>query len=285
MRLFYYLVFSLFLCSRVYAEISWPDIKRIYASTHFPNTLRAETLRYAQINLQGGSELKISSPERWAPLVDRATASSTKVHQDFEEYLGSIPPVATSIRLIENSQFFRLTGAPKWTNAVYYRGEIMIPIESSNEINLKKFDLTVRHEFSHAIINALSGGRCPGWLDEGLAQWAEGSHNPVFRMSLRRWLLENQPLALGGLQKGFTELDYELASAAYAQSLFAAHQVIYTFGFKSLRVFFDGLRQGLEQGVAFERAFLMSEKVFERKLKRALHDAKVGTLYPLVGSR
>ena len=35
-------------------------------------------------------------------------------------------------------------------------------------------ELLLSHELAHAFIRQASGGRAPGWLHEGLAQWAEG---------------------------------------------------------------------------------------------------------------
>lgn len=270
MRFLVFFIFSLLFCAAAHSEVFSPNMSADYESPQLAGTAHEDGIRYVHLNLQGGSELKLISPERWAPILDLVRASLPEIHRDSEQLFGDIPALITSIRLIDDKHFFQTTGAPKWTSALYFRGEIMIPIESPNHVDLRTLNFAVRHEYTHAVIHALSDGKCPGWLDEGLAQWVEDGNNPVVRPSLRRWLREHQPLKLEFLQQGFTQLDYELASAAYAQSLFSAHQAINIFGFKSIRLFFDGLRNGLGQGVAFERAFSMPQRVFEENLGRAL---------------
>ena len=129
---------------------------------------------------------------------------------------------------------------------------------------------SVKHEYTHAVINALSGGRCPGWLDEGLAQWAEGSVNPALEPALRKWLYFNPPIPLDLLQGGFTRLELPMVPPAYAQSLFAARSVIKTFGFPKISKYFKNLRKGKRKVSAFENSFDVDDSSFEKALGKSM---------------
>lgn len=273
MRSLLVLGFSILTASQLSAEAP-PPVKLLRSSApKLPgqmSTSSPEASRMVRVNLPGGSEVKLASPKRWAPLFDRLIATLSKLHQEYERRLGSLPPQIVSIRLLESNNFFKLTGAPKWSTAVYLRGEILLPIEPSRRIDLRTLGLAIRHEYSHAVTNNLAAGRCPGWLDEGLAQWSEGEESASNQEVLRRWLSEHDPLSFSDLQRGFTDLNYELAAVAYAQSLFAVQRMISIFGFKAIGVFFDLLREGHRQEQAFKRAFSISQSEFEQHLNQAL---------------
>lgn len=226
--------------------------------------------RTSPMNLAGGSRLMLVSPNEWFPLAEKLSRYLEETHDQFAKLYGQIPAFETTLKLMDATTFYNETGAPTWTNAMYYRGEITIPLTLEDSIQIEDLYRSVRHEYTHAIINSLSAGRCPGWLDEGLAQWSEGSINPSLEPSLRKWLYFNNPVPLELLQGGFTKLEARMVPPAYAQSLFAAKTVIHSFGFKQIRNFFKALRDGDQKKEAFEKSFDMSESGFESALGKSL---------------
>ncbi len=58
-----------------------------------------------------------------------------------------------------------------WAGAVY-DGKIRLPQENAGvtDANLRAL---IAHEYTHAIVHDLAGGKAPTWLNEGLAQWQE----------------------------------------------------------------------------------------------------------------
>jgi len=228
------------------------------------------TVKLSPLSLQGGSQLTIESPQRWSNLSIELLKSLRKTHEVYTKLFGEIPRFESSIRLMDEDTFFLTTGAPRWTNAMYYRGEIIIPLSYSQRVDLPNIYRSLRHEYMHAVIHALSAGRAPGWLDEGLAQWSEGDENPALQPALYEWLNKHEPLNLSLLQGGFTRLDASMVPAAYAQSLFAANTVVNTYGFSPIRHYFDGLRSGLSKEEAFNRAFNLDESGYESKLGQSL---------------
>ncbi len=229
------------------------------------------SIRYLPLSLSGGTKLTLISPEHWNAVAKKISGNLEKSHSFFSKLFGDIPAFQSSVRLMDEEDFYAETGAPRWTNAMYYRKQIIIPMSRSEAIDFDNLFRSVRHEYTHAVIHALSNGKAPGWLDEGIAQWAEGSENPALRPALYNWLSDNKPLPLLMLQGGFTKLESKMVPAAYAQSLFAANTMINTFGFKEIRGYFDSLRTGSNKPGAFKNNFRMSESKFEQHLAKTLN--------------
>lgn len=227
-------------------------------------------LSFTPVSLQDGSRLTLISPQHWSDIADEVSREITKTHTELSAIFGAIPAFRSSVRLIDEKAFYDLTGAPGWTNAMFFRGEIMIPLSSSQPIDLENIHRSVKHEYSHAVLSALSNGRIPGWIDEGLAQWAEGEENPALRSTLKYYLRSHEPVPLAYLQGGFTKLEASMVPAAYAQSLLAAQAMIKAYGIEKIALYLSMLRQDIDKYDAFEAAFGISQDVFERKLDSTL---------------
>jgi hypothetical protein len=228
------------------------------------------SLRFTPLQLTGGSKLTLISPLRWSDVADELVTTLNNTHAEYTQRFASIPAFSTSIRLMDEQSFYELTGAPAWTNAMFIRGQIVIPLSTTQPIDLENLHRSVKHEYTHAIISALSGGRAPGWLDEGLAQLAEGEEHPALRASLKSWLQVNDPVPLSLLQGGFTKLSTPMVPPAYAQSLLASKAIVDTYGFSKIGVYLAALRKGVDKDRAFATGFGISPEVFEQKLASAL---------------
>jgi len=231
---------------------------------------RGEGLIFLPVTLPDGGHVTLISPSRWRSLLKRLERLLVGEHARFTSLLGPLPPVKTAVQLMEEEHFFKLTQAPKWTNALYYQGRITVPLSPHKPVDCENLMRAIKHEFAHAIVNAISGGHCPGWLDEGLAQWAEGSENPALRPALERWLHIHAPVSLEQLQGGFTRLESSMVPAAYAQSLYLTKLIIKSFGFQAIRNYLDDLRGFGDRALAFQNNFGINEQNFERMAALAL---------------
>lgn len=260
-----YALFPLVYHSSASAEGARPqELKASFASSDSSGSLRK--VSFEPLNLRGGSQLTLISPQAFAPLAEKIRTVLERTHDHYTVLLGDIPAFTTAIRLMDEETFFIATGAPRWTNAMYYRNQIIIPLAENVEIDMDGVTRAVKHEYTHAVLHALSNGRCPGWLDEGLAQWAEGSENPALQPALRSWVRERGIVPLLLLQGGFTKLSSDMVPAAYAQSLYSAYVVMNSYGFSGIRSYLDRLRAGEDKSSAFRRALGTSERDFERRL-------------------
>jgi hypothetical protein len=222
------------------------------------------------LTLSNASTITLVAPDELQGVGGQLLDMLGKIHGEYEQLFGRLASVKTTLKLMESEEFYTSTKTPRWTNAIYYRGQIMIPMSAQEKLDLENLERSVRHEYLHSVVHALSGGRCPGWLDEGLAQWIEGDENPALRPALTRWLNANDPVPFSLLQGGFTKLRPSMVPAAYAQSLVAAKEVISIHGMSKIARYLGMLKEGEEKSDAFEDAFGVSEDEFEAQLHASL---------------
>ena len=114
----------------------------------------------------------------------------------------------------------------------------------------------------------LSDGKCPGWLDEGLAQIAEDVDRKELKVILENWLDKSDPIDLKILSNGFIGLDEEMIAPAYAQSLFATDFLQTTVGEERIGQYLQLLRRS--ESKSFTKSFGIDLGDFEKHLARRL---------------
>ena len=71
------------------------------------------------------------------------------------------------------------TGSPPHSSRVPYwaeginDGSIHVPVRGLDSVNPRIVSV-LRHELAHSFVVSRTGGNCPTWLHEGIAQWLEG---------------------------------------------------------------------------------------------------------------
>ena len=191
-------------------------------------------------------------------------------YEQLSNLLNKSPKRKVILNFVTPTQFTKITGAPSWTSAMYFRNEITIPL--SKEARNGKDDLkrALKHEYIHAIIAELSDYGCPAWLDEGIAQLLEGPANPLLGPALRDWIKQNPAMPLNWLQDGFITLDPKLVPAAYAHSLFFSKKIIEKNGYKAISNYLDYLKNKKNPKTAFSMAFNKSELAFEKEMTQEI---------------
>ncbi len=199
-------------------------------------------------------------------LAGSALSTLTNTSEEFQRIFGVVPKSKVVLRFLNPSEFRRLTKAPDWTSAMFYRGEISIPINEKRGVNPVELHRALRHEYVHAVIAEITNYRSPAWIDEGIAQLLEGQINPLLGPALRTWIRTNSAMPLSSLENGFTTLPGDIVPAAYAQSLFATRTLVQQYGFSSAVKFLSLLGEGKSEAAAFLLAFNETEEAFEARL-------------------
>ncbi len=210
---------------------------------------------------------------RFVNAADITSQSLTLLDQNYEELsriFNARPTNRVVLRFLSPSEFHRHTGAPGWTSAMYFRGEISIPVDTDKPMSFQQLSRALRHEYVHAVVAELSGGKCPAWMDEGLAQIIEGKPNTILGPALRAWLTNDDPLPLNWLDGGFTTLNDDLVPVAYAQSFFATKSLINQKGFVAISKYLQLLRAGSPPENGFQAAFGVSLRSFEADVSQQL---------------
>ena len=90
---------------------------------------------------------------------------------DLVRDLGVAPRGSIAVILYTDQAFFDVTQSPSWAGAVN-DGKLRIPVNGMSSVT-PDLSRVLKHELAHSFINQLSGGRCPQWLNEGIAQAME----------------------------------------------------------------------------------------------------------------
>lgn len=230
-------------------------------------------------NLGNNSRATLITDVRWKNLSESILKTMQLTHEEYDQKLGPIPPTFTTVRIVPKDRFHAVLKLPLWTNAIFFRGEIIIPVSSSERIDKEELARSVKHEYVHALIHELGGSKVPGWFDEGLAQWTEGTAHASLPMLLNKWLERRSFIPLSKLSTGFTKLESRKVPVAYAQSLFAIEELIARFGFQGISKYLLLLRKGASPNNGFRLAFGEDMQEFERNAERAVR-AKLRLRFP-----
>jgi hypothetical protein len=176
------------------------------------------------------------------------------------------PVEPQQVILYSDQDFREITNSPHWSGAVY-DGRIKLPIGGLAR-GSERLARTLRHEYAHAAIVTLSRGKAPVWLNEGLAQVAEETDEPGRAGRLKMALGGDGLVPLSALESGFTKLDREDASLAYAEAYFAADYLLRKKGAYNVRRLLETMATAPSLDDAFRQALSLPYADFERDFLR-----------------
>ena len=122
---------------------------------------------------------------------------------------------------------------------------------------------TLRHEYGHVLVNQLSRGRAPVWLNEGVAIWCEEERDGDREDWAYRTLAGQVLFPLRELEGSFTRLPPERVHVAYAQSYLAVRALVDRSGGRSMRELLAALGEGKSLDEAFRDVYSRNLAGFE----------------------
>src|SRR5262249_11045920 len=131
--------------------------------------------------------------------------------------LGVSPRASIPVILYTEQAFFDVTHAPSWSGAVN-DGKLRIPISG---VSTMTSDLArvLKHELAHSFVSQVSGGRCPTWLNEGVAQAIEPKSVGSDGRRLGELFRSQHAIPYNVLEGSFMRFSSAEAYIAYAESL------------------------------------------------------------------
>jgi tetratricopeptide (TPR) repeat protein len=177
-------------------------------------------------------------------LASQATAVLNTAFWRIGQKLGAYPSDTIVTILYTEKQFRDITRAPEWSDGLY-DGRIRIPVAGAAR-NPALFEEVLTHELTHAMLASLSPRGIPTWLNEGLAQYFDGSDPHAAR---ERMKAIGRSFPLADLEGSFQRMDATQAQMAYDESLLAVTVLFDRPGFGWTR-----LLQTLSDGQPFYRA-------------------------------
>jgi hypothetical protein len=237
-------------------------------ATFLPRTSADDELISFTTALDAQHRLQVYHQRKeWAPLAHKLAAVVKQQHRRLTALLGALPPYSQALILVDRPAFQSATSSPDWAKAVSHKGRMFVPLEPNQRLDLPGLHRSLKHEYAHTLVYILAGGKCPGWIDEGWAQWFAGDEDSAANHLLCAWLQSHAPLSLTELQGGFLGLEKERAKIGYAQSRFAVQDLLETHGLRGLVRYFAHLKAGYGADRAFEMSFGLPPARFEQRLR------------------
>lgn len=133
------------------------------------------------------------------------------------------PQRSVTVELQTQAQFEERRVAP-WAAGIN-DGTIRVPVQGLRSPTPALVRL-LRHELAHSFVSFRTGGNCPTWLHEGIAQWLEGDAPERADAGLAAAAVAGTLIPLVRLERPFQGLAEADAALAYAESLSAVAHIL-----------------------------------------------------------
>ena len=191
-------------------------------------------------------------------------------YDDLASNLGTPPRDNILVTLYTEQAFFDVTRAPSWSGALN-DGKLRIPISGLNSLT-PELARVLKHELAHTFINRLSGGRCPPWLHEGIAQLLEPRTLGSDGHQLALLFKAQRNIPLNMLEGSFMRFSGAEAYVAYAESLAAVSYINDTYGMSDIQRVLQLLSEGSSTEAALRATIHSDYGQLETEVGKYLSD-------------
>ena len=191
-------------------------------------------------------------------------------YDDLAHDLGTPPRDNILVTLYTNTAFFDVTHAPAWAGALN-DGKLRIPVSGLTSVT-PELARVLKHELAHSFIASLSSGRCPTWLNEGIAQFLEPRNLGSEGRPLAQLFKAQEDIPLNMLEASFARFSGVKASIAYAESLAAVSYINDSYGLSDVQRILERLSEGNSTEAALRSTIHSDYGQFESDLGRYLAD-------------
>jgi tetratricopeptide (TPR) repeat protein len=190
-------------------------------------------------------------------------------YDDLVRDLGTPPHDSILVTLYTDTAFFDVTHAPTWVGAIN-DGKLRIPVSGLTAMT-PELARVLKHELAHSFVRKLTGGRCPPWLNEGIAQLLE-PRNLSDGHFLAQLYKNQQQIPFNALEGSFMRFNEVQAHIAYAESLAAVSYINESYGLSDVQRILDRINQGSSTEAALRATIHSDYGQFETELGKYLAD-------------
>ena len=179
------------------------------------------------------------------PLRSSLEAVLKTLESEFDEIavtLNYVPPEPIGVILYTNQTFTDITRAPSWSGALN-DGRIRVPVEGLTTMT-DELARVLKHELTHSFVGQKTGGRCPVWLQEGIAQYMEGKRSRGNAAALSSAFEQHMEVSLLSYETSWLNLPRDAASNAYAWSLAVVESIVTVNGVDDLERILERIAAG-----------------------------------------
>jgi hypothetical protein len=167
--------------------------------------------------------------------------------------LSHFPNTRIPVLIYTKTDFRSLTNSPDWSGGLY-DGKIRLPVGGATEMNELLRSLLF-HEYTHVIVQDITSGNCPMWLNEGLAELEgrrEFSH-PL--RELEKGVKNRSLIPVTTLERSFSALAAKDAYLAYQQSYSLVKYIASVYGLHKIKDILLNLGTGKNTATSISMAF------------------------------
>jgi len=166
--------------------------------------------------------------------------------------LSTFPTGRITVILYTKKDYKSVTAGPDWSGGLY-DGKIRLPIGGAQELT-DQLKSVLFHEYTHVVVQEITHGNCPAWLNEGLAE-LEGrkisSHPAVKPGSSAK---SGSFIPFAKMEAGFSSLSTQEAAQSYQQSFSLVNFMVSTYGWPKVTEILLNLGKGMNPAAAIKAA-------------------------------
>jgi tetratricopeptide (TPR) repeat protein len=203
--------------------------------------------------------------DRTAPgLQQQLLASLESQYQDLARQFGYEPSSNIIVILYTQKEFVDITEAPAWAGALN-DGKLRIPIGGLTSMN-SEVERVLKHELTHSFVASLGSGRCPTWLNEGLAELMEPRSSSAMAPELAQLFQQRRAIPFNVLEAPFTRFSNLEAQVAYAESLAAVEYLRDRYGMGEVLRMLESIGSGEQSEQALRNSTGLDYSDLQRRL-------------------
>ena len=203
--------------------------------------------------------------DRTSPqLQEQILATLENAYQDISRQLGYQPVENVIVILYTQKEFMDITEAPAWAGALN-DGKLRIPIGGLSAVD-PEMERVLRHELTHSFLHGLASGRCPTWLNEGLAQLMEPRSAGMYASRLGQLMADRKAIPFAALEYSFTRFSALQAEVAYLESLAAADYLRERYGMNEIVRMLESIGSGVPAETALKNSTGMDYDVLQQRI-------------------
>lgn len=147
--------------------------------------------------------------------------------------LSHFPTARIPVILYTKKDYRVVTAGPDWSGGLY-DGKIRLPVGGATDLT-PQLKGVLFHEYSHVVVQELTRGNIPTWLNEGIAelQGRRLFNHPM--AELGRVAKSGNPVSTDFLTKPFIGMDTRQAGLAYQESYALVNFMVQSYGWHKVR--------------------------------------------------
>lgn len=227
-----------------------PDFK---AAAEMIPKLKRELAVEKSMDRNYSSKFVISyDAEMKSPLAGDILSTLEDAYNTVGRDLSNFPAGRITVIIYTRKDYKSVTTGPDWSGGLY-DGKIRIPVGGAQELS-DQLKAVLFHEYTHVVIQEITQGNCPTWLNEGLAE-LEGRkifNHPLIELGIAA--KNGTFVSFAKLEGGFTGLGSKEAALAYQQSYSLVNFMVNAYGWPKVTEILQNLRAGMKSAAAIKKA-------------------------------